>query len=72
MTEEQRQAWARMVEERTGGSERHRAAAEAILENTLVPDEHVAAADELVGLNLSFPRNQNGTYAANFHPDFHA
>ena len=70
MTEEQRQAWLRLVDERTEGSERHHAAAEAILTNGPVADEHTEAADELVSFNLAFPRNANGSYAANMHPDF--
>lgn len=59
-----------MVDERTNGSESHRLAAEAILTNEPVADEHVPAVDDLMSLNLAFPRNPNGTYAAKLHPEF--
>ncbi|MEH3141768.1 MAG: hypothetical protein PGN37_16635 [Mycobacterium kyogaense] len=70
MFEEHQQAWLKMVDERTGGSERHLAAAEAILANTSVPAPHVDAAEELVRFNLVFPQKPDGSYEANLFPKF--
>ncbi|WP_068257682.1 hypothetical protein [Mycobacterium sp. ACS4331] len=70
MENERQQTWLKIVSERTNDSARHKAAAEAILQNTPVAAEHVEAAEELVRLKLAFPRSDDGTYAANLYPDF--
>ena len=62
-----RQRWLAAVAADPRVNDSHRAAAEVLASSVTVPDEHAAAADELVTFGFLFA-NENGSYAAVFPP----
>ncbi|MGP4058630.1 hypothetical protein ACTWP6_28030 [Mycobacterium sp. 4D054] len=58
-----RQRWLAAVAEDSRTEERHRAAAEVIAHRPEVPEEHLAAAEELVQMGLAWRNELDGAFS---------